>query len=132
MAGPAIPKQTWHSLLTQYGFSGIDNAFPLIEDDTCSTMISAACEEISARRPMVIETIHLLITKESSVQLEMAKMLINAVQKESPSFICDIIALPFAADSSPGNFDQNICVSLLDVRNSFLYQIDEPSFLFLQ
>jgi len=120
--GPTVTRASWDSLLRSSGFSGLDLAFPPGENPgKCSTMISTAVQ--SSATPNNFPKAVILASKQSSVQLGMAKHLQLLLNESFPT--CDIFSID-EIKSIEGK--QTVCISLLDIEDSYLHQICKREF----
>ncbi|TGO27881.1 hypothetical protein BPAE_0035g00240 [Botrytis paeoniae] len=126
--GPLMTRESWNTILLQCGFSGIDLAFPAVEDDVGNFMVSRVCmvpTEVNNTPKKII-----ILHNDDRIQVEIA----NHLERSYESSIqqeCSSISVR-EAQLHIGLFEDALCVSLLDIQNSFLDRISDENYALLQ
>lgn len=122
---PLLSEQDWHHHLEQNNFAGAQIRLRDYQDHrhTFTTFISTAIETAV---PLVVMPTTFLITADySDVQHEIASKLAVELRGLGVS----ISEITSVRDIQSYNLNQVFCISLLEMDNSFLYNIEEEDFL---
>lgn len=118
-----MTRDTWHSYLGSSGFTGVDLAFPALDETAkCNALISTT-SEASSLDPRIPRTA-ILISKDSNLQVKAAEQLQYMLKYDCES--CDVVSLDGVKSNSGG--ESTLCVSLLELENSILDNISGEKF----
>ncbi|KAL8724488.1 MAG: hypothetical protein Q9166_007922 [cf. Caloplaca sp. 2 TL-2023] len=127
--GPSVAEPEWHHALATTGFSGVDLTFPDHDGPSChemSLMVSTATPEAEPTQELPSDLqLAIIIDPSSSAQVRLG--LDIKCRMESKEVRCAVISLREAAlvKEPPSEY---FVVYLLEVEDSFLYDIDKDSY----
>jgi NADPH:quinone reductase-like Zn-dependent oxidoreductase len=115
-----VTRNSWDSYLKTSGFTGLDLAFPACDETTtCIAMVSTVEPSQNTHKPKAI----IMVLANSPIQQKAAEQLIISLRD-----ICSTCEIVSVEEIKNTNSDDVICVSLLEIHNSFFSQISEANF----
>ncbi|KAF7953322.1 hypothetical protein EAE96_006533 [Botrytis aclada] len=127
--GPCVSEETWHTVLLQNGFTGVD--FSIRDTDDAryheySLIVSTASNEDT---PLTVQKIIFLVDLASSQQVEVVK---NIRECLKGSIDIEIQVLSFKETISIANAQSSFLVFLPEIEVPFLYNLSSSDFNFLK
>lgn len=120
---PTVTRETWNSHLTSSGFTGVDLAFPALDETVKSNALISTASEASSVDCQIPKAA-ILVLKDSRIQVEAAEQLRYTLKDVCED--CDILSLGGAKSAVSGAY--TVCISLMELENSVLNNISDEDF----